>query len=120
MIRAVYGTYSGHGMAKDVYPGRTEEEVRWGPHTGIPIIAPAAGRVEVYHFGTPLETLGGDYRVNQIALFDGWTCIAPDDVRAQDVTPQQTMHVVTWYPDEPFAVEGQRVGHCHYAHVARR
>lgn len=117
-IQSVYGTYNGHGLAIDAYPGRTDDEVQWGPHHGIPLVAPVDGRVEVYQFGTPLNMAmsaihsvladPAGYVANWHALSDGWTCRA---------TPQQTMYVAVFYPSDYFEVGGQRIGHLHYGHV---
>ena len=111
-ILSVYGTYSGHGLAVDAYPGRTEDEQAWGPHHDIPIVAPVDGRVEVYQLGTPLGTADAEpeprYTAQWHALADGWTCLA---------TPQQTMYVAVFYPSQPLTIHGQSIGHLHYGHV---
>lgn len=110
-IGAVIGTYSGHGLAKDAYAGLTTEQVHWGPHHGLPIVAPADGRVELYQIGTPLGMVtaqGQEYTANHMALFAEWVCLAD---------PLQTMAVAVWWPAAPFTVEGQRIGHLHYGHV---
>lgn len=106
----MYGTYSGHGLARDAYPGLTEEMVQWGPHHGIPLVAPADGRIEVYSFGTPLDVaaMAAEYRANWQALSEGWTCLAD---------PLQAMYVAVWWPSGAYSVAGQRIGHLHYGHV---
>jgi hypothetical protein len=124
-IAAVIGTYSGHGLAKDSYAGLTPEQVSWGPHHGLPIIAPADGRVEVYTFGTPLSLvpLNPQYAAQHQALFDGWTCKAPEQRIAwpgdnvATLFGAQTMYVAVFWPAAPLTIEGQRVGHLHYGHV---
>jgi hypothetical protein len=111
-IRTVYGTYSGHGLARDAYPGWNDEQVQWGPHHGIPIVAPANGRVELYDIGTPLNVVriaGAEYTANHEALFKGWSCKSYD--------PLQTMFVVVFWPEQPLTINSQRVGHLHYGHV---
>lgn len=111
-LQGVYGTYSGHGLAVDLYGGRTEEQTAWGPHHGLPLVAPVDGRVELYQFGTPLAVGGGDwgraYRANWHALADGWVCRAD---------PLQVMFVAVFWPSAPLVIEGRRVGHLHYGHV---
>jgi hypothetical protein len=112
-LACVYGTYPGHGNAQDAYPGWTEDAVMWGPHHGIPIIAPADGRVERYAFGTPLDATSvwedDTYVINWTALFAEWIC--------RTVDPLQTMLVAVFFPTTPMTIAGQRVGHVHYAHV---
>lgn len=128
-ILAVIGTYSGHGQAADSYAGRTPEETAWGPHHGIPLVAPADGRIEVFSFGTPLSVLAADpdYADRYHALFGGWTCMAPPPVLPERtftpgeplpmIEPLQTMFVAVFWPSASLTIEGQRVGHLHYGHV---
>jgi hypothetical protein len=114
-LAGVYGTYSGHGQAVDLYGGRTDAEVQWGPHHGLPLVAPVDGRVEVYQIGTPLsnaqavQAMGWERAAIWHALADGWTCWAAD--------PLQTMYVAVFWPSAPLVIEGQRIGHLHYGHV---
>ncbi len=100
-------------MAKDAYPGLTEDAVQWGPHDSVPIVALVDGRVEAYSFGTPLGThrltmISQEYRANWDALSEGWVCQAQ---------PQQAMHVAVFWPNAPLTINGQRIGHFHYGHV---
>lgn len=116
-IQVVYGTYAGHGLAKDAYGGYTPEQLAWGPHHNIPIKAPVDGRVELYQIGTPLAQnawiLGNgmnplDYRVCWASLSSGWTCMAG---------PLQTMFVAVFWPASTLVIDNVRIGHLHYGHV---
>src|SRR3954447_22548656 len=49
-LQGVAVTYPGHGEARDIYLGQTDEEVQWGPHDSWPLLAPTDGRVELYDF----------------------------------------------------------------------
>lgn len=113
-LRGVYGTYSGHGLAQDLYGGATDEQVQWGPHHGLPLVAPCRGHVELYAFGVGsagLAAVNPAYARQHLALFAGWTCGVPA------LYGLQTMYVAVFWPDEPLTVDGQRIGHLHYGHV---
>ena len=86
-LQGVAVTYQGHGQARDIYLGRTDEEVQWGPHDSWPLLAPSDGRVELYDSSTPLpgaavgaaapEDADPEYLARRKALFDGWVCRVP-------------------------------------------
>jgi len=117
VLSGVYGTYSGHGLAQDLYGGTTDEQVQWGPHHGLPLVAPVDGRVELYQIGTPLSAQTGlaafdpVYRVNWHALSDEWVCRVPPHLGAQ------VMYVAVFWPTGPLWLNGTRCGHLHYGHV---
>jgi hypothetical protein len=127
-IAAVIGTYSGHGLAKDAYAGLTPEQVSWGPHHGLPIVAPADGRVELYTFGTPLSLVHSTGRVCGPAsgALRRLDVQAPTVVRAarrlagRQRRRSSAPRRCTWPCSgrrRRFTIEGQRVGHLHYGHV---
>lgn len=106
-IRGVAVTYAGHDPARDCYLGYTAEQVAWGPHHGIPFIAPAAGAVSLYSFPTPIAgaAQGGltsqQYMANHAALFGGvFLCGMP---LAQLAALGQTMYFVLYQPAVPLA-----------------
>jgi hypothetical protein len=103
-ITGVAVTYSGHDPARDVYAGYSEEQVAWGPHHGIPFMAPADGTVSVYTFPTPISTMmAADpvYAANHYALFGGaFIC---GMTAAQLVSTGQTMYFVVYQPDVPIS-----------------
>jgi len=118
-LGCVHGTYQGHGLARDAYPGWDADMVNWGPHHGHPLVAPADGTIEVYRFGTPLpggrfatvepiEALGDVYVGRWRQLTEGAVCFAVG----------QQMIVAVWWPAAPYYVAGTHVGHLHYGHVA--
>lgn len=112
-IGCVHGTYPNHKPARDAYAGFTEEQVQWGPHHNVPLVAPVNGRVERYAIGTPLDAAkqlfahSPLYVENLVALSEGVVC----------VIPEQVMYVAVFWPDEPLIIAGQRIGHLHYGHV---
>jgi hypothetical protein len=108
-LLGVYGTYGPeHGLARDTYLGYSDEEVQWGPHDSIPLIAPTSGTVTLYQFPTPLgvlETMSAGYQKAHHDLFDGWVCQIPiDKYNASNVNPlAQVMNVAVFVPDTPIS-----------------
>lgn len=127
-LRGVAVTYSTHGLARDCYLGLTEDEIAWGPHDGWPLIAPCDGTVTLYQFGTPLPALATrlardpEYAAQHAALFDGWVCIAPPFVDAeQNLTwlagAGQTMNVLVFVPVAPISTSYGLVRALWHGHV---
>ena len=107
-LKGVAVTYLGHGQARDVYHGHTDQEVQWGRHDQWPLIAPSAGRVERYDFGTPLMGVAAEdpeYAQRHRDLFDGWVCMVPPDTGLVGLGGQ-TMHVAVFWPDQPLQTSG--------------
>lgn len=98
------GSYAGHDPAVDAYLGGP-----WGPHHGIILPAPAAGRVELYLFGTPLPALSNDveHARRYQELFTGWTCMISPSPDQRVAASQQQMAVFVFWPDSPVVVDGQ-------------
>lgn len=127
-VRAFAVSYAGHDPARDVYPGLDPDQVEWGPHHGIPLVAPAAGTVQAYQFPTPLavyQAMDPAARLVARQLFAAWRCFAPALAEActvqsapvpvsdqwwvcsdQAVQPYQTMYVAVYVPDAPIALGG--------------
>lgn len=116
-------TYAGHDPARDCYLGTSPDQKEWGRHDGLPILAPAPGRVELYQFATPLSApshADPEYARHHAELFGaGWVCIAPPPVRlGGPLVGSQTMFVAVYWPDAPLPLSnGQMLkaawfGHC--------
>ncbi len=118
-------SYSGHDPARDVYLGTGPDQKEWGRHDGLPILAPAPGRVERYQFGTPLNAprmVDPEYAQHHQELFGaGWVCMAPASALTLTGDPlygSQTMQVAVFWPDTPIRLSnGQQAhafwfGHC--------
>jgi hypothetical protein len=112
LITGVAVTYAQHDPAKDVYGGYSDDQVKWGPHHGLPFIAPADGVVTLYSFPTPLlPRLGmGDlhsgsaiddalYQMNHDALFGGDFICGLSAVELRAIG--QTMYFIVYQPDVP-------------------
>lgn len=102
-------SYAGHDPARDVYLGFTPEQMEWGIHWGIDLLAPAPGRVEAYQFATPLLFAGSPegqtQRDNWARLFAGGPpCCPPHETIAASgvhtVTAQQNMSIAVFWPDQ--------------------
>jgi hypothetical protein len=102
-------SYGGHDPARDVYLGRTAEEMEWGAHHNHEIVAPAPGRVEAYWFSTPLADVAAasdEYAANWMRLFaDGPPCCPARGVLRENgvevIYPKQTMAIAVYWPDAP-------------------
>lgn len=110
-IHGVAVTYAKHDPARDCYLGYTDAQVAWGPHHGIPFIAPCDGVVSLYRFPTPLpaSTLGlhnqhKDYLAylgQHQAIFGGpFRCSMTE---ADLVATGQTLYFVLFAPNAPLA-----------------
>lgn len=119
-------TYAGHDPARDCYLGTSPDQKEWGRHDGLPVLAPAPGRVELYQFPTPLNLstmTDPDYvrRVDEL-WGDGWVCISPATLEHVEVAgpliAAQAMYVAVYWPDAPIRLSnGQMLraawfGHC--------
>ena len=101
-LRGSAGSYPGHDPAVDCYLGWTDEQVQWGSHHGLPLVAPVDGVVQRYSFPTPIGSsfLVGSNRplgqaaANYISLFSTWTC-------RNLLEPNQTMYVAVFTPNRP-------------------
>jgi hypothetical protein len=109
-------TYPAHGEALDAYLGRTDEEREWGPHHGLELFAPAAGRVEAYQFPTPLQARRAAdpaYARRYDELFGaGWVCVAPPAAvrsgRDGLLIGSQVMYVAVLWLDVPLLLRNGR------------
>lgn len=122
-------SYAGHDPARDCYLGTSPDQKEWGRHDGLPILAPAPGRVELYQFPTPLNLPKGtpvvfraEYQQNHDDLFGaGWVCVAPSPdpgLAGGPLVGSQVMFVAVYWPDTPIRLSnGQMLkaawfGHC--------
>lgn len=118
-------SYAGHDPARDAYLGTSPDQKEWGRHDGLPILAPAPGRVELYQFPTPLNApihADPDHTKREMELFGGgWVCMAPlpDDMKiGGPLYGTQAMFVAVYWPDTPIRLaNGQMLkaawfGHC--------
>lgn len=100
-----------------MYLGYNDDQIQWGPHDSIPLIAPVDGTVTLYTSPTPLgvlSTMGGEYQQQYKALFDGWVChIEPQEYAVLGVNPlSQVMNVAVFMFDTPInGVRGIGLGH---------
>jgi hypothetical protein len=120
------GSYPGHDPAVDCYLGWTAEQVQWGPHHGLPLLAPADCTVEAYSFPTPLsvyQQMTAEQRAAARALFAGWTCGAWAEAGAWHavndnlIDPLQIMYVAVVRFAQPFVIDGVPLQHLHLGHV---
>jgi hypothetical protein len=142
-IGGFWVTYPGHDLAIDAYLGYTPEQIQWGPHHGIPLIAPADVIVERYAFPTPLNVYAAmdeQTRQNHRDLFSEWVCgvsdvVVPashvqlvgviydkplrvnDEWWAYDVEPTQVMNVAVARFVTSFTIDGVILNHIHLGHV---
>lgn len=107
-------SYAGHDPARDCYLGTSPDQKEWGRHDGLPLLAPAPGRVELYSFPTPLNLPQGwsvasraEYQQNHDDLWgDGWVCMAPPPTArvgsgSGHLIAAQVMYVPVYWPDSP-------------------
>jgi hypothetical protein len=118
-------SYSGHDPARDVYLGHTPDEKEWGRHDGYAILAPTAGKVELYQFGTPLsfpQMSDPDYTRRHEELFgQGMLCMAPPPdpkFLGSPLFGSQTMYFALFLPDTPIRLSnGQMAKALWFGHV---
>jgi hypothetical protein len=118
-------SYAQHDPARDVYLGLTPDQKEWGPHDGLPILAPAPGAVQLYQFPTPLShpvMADPEYARRHDELFGkGMVCMAPPvpplNARGQ-LVGSQVMYFALFLPTTPIRLSnGQQCKAMWFGHV---
>lgn len=127
-IRGTAGSYGvQHDPAVDAYLGLDDEQVQWGPHHGISLIAPVDCTIEMYSLPTPLtqyQQMTAAERENARALFYQHACSVPAlqtmkwVCNDNEYDPAQTMFVAVLRPNRPITLrDGTVLNHMHFGHV---
>lgn len=125
-VKAIGGvsfTYAQHDPARDCYLGYDDNQIQWGPHHGIPLIAPADGVVTLYTFPTPLSILeveDEEYQATWHTLFDDQPCMIREaDILGVDgeVHVLQTMYFLVYKPNSPIRTSRGTVVASWFGHV---